>query len=189
MKTVSFSIMLIFLLGGSVAFSADLKDGFLGIQWGADASGLSNFSKVRENGNVSYYINPGQVYVINNIKVPHVVFGFYEGQFFAVYIKIDNIEVFSEMKGYMENKYGNPSTSIAMKSELKTYKWKYKKTKMKLKYYEKSGYMKLAFYYQPLSRKVNEENQEEFYDKSFRLFPIDKNRKPETLPSIPLLRF
>lgn len=189
MKAISFTIILIFFLGSSVGYPADLKDGFLGIQWGTNASSLSNFSKVRENGKVSYYINPNQVHVINNFKISHVVYGFYEDQFFAVYIKIDNIEVFSDMKSYMTTKYGNPSTSVAMKSELKTFKWKYEKTKMKLKYYEKSGYMKLAFYYKPLSQKINEESQEKFHDKSFRLFPIDKNDKPETLPSIPLLRF
>jgi len=181
--------ILVFLQMGGLGYSADLKDGFLGMNWKTHAADLSGFSKIREDGKVSYYIKPDQVHIIQDFEVSQVVYGFYEHQFFSVYVKIDRIDVFSEIKNYMTQKYGNPSVTLAVKSELKTYRWKYKKTKIKLKYYEKSGYMKLAFYYTPLSGKVNEENLEKLYDDTPRFFPIDKDRKPQSLPSIPLLQF
>ena len=189
MRYILFLFTIGCLLMGSLGYPADLKDGFLGLQWGTHAANLSGFSKLRDNGKVSYYANPDQVHVIKDFEVSQVIYGFYEHQFFSVYIKIDRIGAFGEIKNYLTTKYGNPSTTLAMKNELKTDKWKYKKTKIKLKYYEKSGYMKLAFYYTPLSRKVNEEAQEQFSDKSIRFFPIDKNNKPVSLPSIPLLQF
>jgi hypothetical protein len=46
--------------------------------------------------------------------------------------------------------------------------------------------MKLAFYYSPLSKEVNESRVEEFPDKSYRFFPIEKGKKWER---IPLLEF
>ena len=99
---------------------------------------------------------------------------------------MEDISVHSRFKGYLISKYGNPETSLTMKNEQRTYKWKYGKVKMKLKEPGKSGQMKLAIYYTPISRQVNEAQQETFYDNSFRLFPVDKNRTPEM---IPLLNF
>ena len=189
MRYICFLSALVFLQMGSLGYSADLKDGFLSLKWKTHAADLAGFSKIRDHGKVSYYINPDQVHVLNDVEVSDVIFGFYEHQFFSVYIRIDRIHVFGEIKNYLTTKYGNPSTTLEMRNELTTYRWKYKKTKVKLKYYEKSGYMKLAFYYTPLSGKVNEEALEQIQDKSLRLFPIDKDRKPQSLPSIPLLQF
>ena len=189
MKYIFFLISFFFVQMGGSGYSADLNEGFLGLNWGTHAADLSGFSKIRDHGRVSYYINPDRVHVIQDFEVSQVVYGFYENQFFSIYIKIDRIDVFGEIKNYMTRKYGNPSVTLAMKNELKTYRWKYKKTKIKLKYYEKSGYMKLAFYYTPLSGKVNEEAQERLYDDTLRIFPIDKDHKPQSLPSIPLLQF
>jgi len=180
---------LVFLQMGSPAYCADLKDGFLGLKWGTHAADLTGFSKLREHGKVTYYVNPDRVHILKDFEVSQVIYGFYAHQFFSVYIRIDRIDMFAEVKNYMTEKYGDPSVTLSMKNELKVYRWKYKKTKMKLKYYEKSGYMKLAFYYTPISQKVNEELQEQFYDQSIRFFPIDKDHKPRSLPSIPLLQF
>ena len=189
MKILLHMMLIILLLTGSIAFGSDLKDGFLGKRWGAEAGDLTGFTKIRDNGTVSFYVQPEEVHVINNTKVPHVVYGFFSGRLFAVYVRIDSDELFNEIKSYMISKYGNPSTTLALKSEQKTYRWKYKKIKMKLKFSQKKEQMKLAVYYTPISNKVNEDQQESFHDEAFRFFPIDKDRKPETLPSIPLLRF
>ena len=186
MRKLTLAIIFAFLLCSGTVSAADLKDGFLGVNWGGRASSLSGFSKVRENGDVTFHINPTEVHVINNIEIPHVVYGFYLDQLFAVYIQIDTIEVFNEIKTHMTSKYGTPSTTVEMKNKQETYKWKYEKIKMKLKLNTKAGNMKLAFYFTPLSNKVNQGQQEKFYDKSFRLFPIDKENKPLM---IPLLRF
>ena len=189
MRKLALAVIFAVLLCSGTVDAADLKDGFLGVKWGTHASSLSMFSKVRENGDVTFYLNPTEVHVINNIEIPHVVYGFYLDQLFAVYIRIDTIEVFNEIKAHMTSKYGTPSKTVEMKNKQETYKWKYKKIKMKLKLNAKAGNMKLAFYFTPLSNKVNQGQQDQFYEKSFRLFPIDKEHKPTMLPSIPLLHF
>jgi hypothetical protein len=189
MKKLMLAVIFVFILYSGAVLAADLNDEFLGVKWGTRASSLSKFSKVRENRDVTYHVNPTEVHVINDIKIPHVVYGFYLDQLFAVYIRIDTIEVYNEIKTHMISKYGIPSSTVEMKNKQETHKWKYQKVKMKLKLNAKAGNMKLAFYFTPLSNKVNQGQQEKFYEKSFRLFPIDKENKPTTLPSIPLLRF
>ena len=56
----------------------------------------------------------------------------------------------------------------------------------RIKVNEKVGDMKLAFYYLPLSRKVNIAQQEVFLEKTPRLFPIERDKTPDY---IPILRF
>jgi len=40
----------------------------------------------------------------------------------------------------------------------------------------------IRYRYPSISRQVNEAQQETFYEKSFRYFPVDKNRLPEMRP-------
>ena len=177
------------LVISSLAYSAELNEGFQEIPWGTTVENLSHLSRVRVNGDVSYYVNPSKVFEFNKHIIKDVIYGFYRKQFFAVYIKIDKIELFGEARNYLTTKYGEPSLRASLKSEQTTYQWKYNEIKMKLKVSEKDGKMKLVFYYQPLSVKINEAQQEVFVDRSVEWFPIDKQNPPETLPSIPLLRF
>jgi len=73
-----------------------------------------------------------------------------------------------------------------MKTSETVYKWKQGKVKIKLKINEENYHMKLGFYYLPLSQKVNEEQMDQYHDKSLQIFPIRKDEKPEM---IPLLQF
>ena len=189
MKSIFLLILTVLLVSVNVCSASDLKEGFLGTRWAQSADSLVGFSKVRENGKTSYYINPGRVYEINGRMVPHVVYGFFEGHLFGIYIRIDDDELFADVKDHLLSKYGTPAMKMEMKRELKTLQWKYDLIKIKLKSNPGGGPMKLAIYFTPLSKKINEELQEKFYDRSFKLFPIDKDRRPETYPSIPLLNF
>jgi hypothetical protein len=165
------------LLRTGSLYAADLKNGFFDIQWKTDLSQVDGFKKVGENLNVSYFINPKRVFTINDIKIPDVVYGSHADQFFAVYINIDNIEVFAQVKRHMNRNYGVPRISKRMPADQTTFQWKHEKTKIKLKTYETRSNMKLAFYYTPLSRMVNESQQEAFHE-NFRRprFPLDDRR-------------
>jgi hypothetical protein len=167
----------VFLLRTGSLYAADLKNGFFDIQWKTDLSQVDGFKKVGENLNVSYFINPERVFTINDIKIPDVVYGSHADQFFAVYINIDNIEVFAQVKRHMNRNYGVPRISKRMPADQTTFQWKHEKTKIKLKTYETRSNMKLAFYYTPLSRMVNESQQEAFHE-NFRRprFPLDDRR-------------
>jgi hypothetical protein len=172
----------VFLLSSGSLYAADLKDGFFDIQWRTDLSQTAGFRKVGENLNVSYFINPKLVYTLNDIRIADVVYGAYANQFFAVYINIETIEVFAQLRRYMNRNYGLPKITRAMPAEQTTYQWKHKKIKIKLKTYENRNNMKLAFYYTPFSRQVNESQQETFQENFKRpRFPLDDQKRQDAI--------
>jgi hypothetical protein len=179
---VLFVIIITFIFYQGTICAADLQDGIFGLKWGKNLSNLNNFSKLWSSSNVDFYIKPGEALTINNVIIPEVIYGFYSDQFFAVYVKIDTIEVFYDFRRYMKSKYGNPEKTWWLKTNLTVYRWRFKDIKIKLKLNEKNNNMKLAFYYAPLSSKVNEAQQEKFQSESFKFFPIDKDKTPEHIP-------
>jgi len=175
-------LLAVLLMSSGSLYAADLKDGFFDIQWRTDLSQTAGFKKVGENLNVSYFINPKLVYTINDIRIADAVYGTYANQFFAVYINIETIEVFAQLRRHMNRNYGLPKITRAMPAEQTTYQWKHKKIKIKLKTYENKNNMKLAFYYTPFSSLANESQQETFQE-NFKspIFPLDDRRKQNAL--------
>ena len=192
-KRLFYSLLMI-LVSANILIAADIHDEILGIRWGTEIFELKNFSKLWQKDAVSFYVNPGANHTIYEVKIPNVVYGFYVNKFFAVYAKIDDPTVFARLKSHLMEKYGDPKMTQTMKNEQRIFTWKDQKIKIKLKYYQADGKMKLAFYYTPLSTTVNDSQQEKLQKDTWKLFPIDKglspqNMKPEDLPSIPLFRF
>ena len=186
-----FIIVTFFMCAGTL-HADDLQDGIFGLKWRASLSKLVEYSKLWSSSNVDFYSKPGEVRSINDINVRQIVYGAYADQFFAVYINIDTLEVFEDFRRYMNSKYGIPNQSISMKSDQTVYSWKHKDTKIKLKLDGKKNSMKLAFYYTPLSGKVNEAQQEKYQAETFKLFPFEKGRSSEYIEgttTIPLLQF
>ena len=174
--------VVVFSISPAPVHATDLQDEIFGLKWGEKLPEENLFSKIWSSSHVDFYRKPGEVRTINDVVVPDVIYGFYSGQFFAVYIKIDSIEVFDDLRRYMKEKYGVPKKSMDVKNDLTIYRWRYKDIKTKLKLYGKSNYMKLAFYYTPLSNKVNEAQEEKLQKKSFRFLPIEKDKKPAQMP-------
>jgi hypothetical protein len=82
----------------------------------------------------------------------------------------------------MNHNYGVPKITRRMSAGQTTHRWKYEKTKIKLKTYENKNNMKLAFYYMPLSRQVNESQQEAFHENFRRSrFPLDDRRMQKAM--------
>jgi len=188
MRKLSISIfpIFLFLFVPQLIYPADLQEGFSGIKWGTDISVLKNFKKIGDTDNVSYYLNPNELHSIKNIDVPHVVYGFYNDQFFAVFAVIDKFEAYSQLKSQLMTKFGDPQITLTARQEQTIYRWKHKDIKIKLKLRGIDDKMKLAFYYTPLSTKIDENRVEELHDRSYRFLPIDKDKKWER---IPLLEF
>jgi hypothetical protein len=92
------------------------------------------------------------------------------------------METFDEIKAYMEKRYGFPKMTWSAAGEQTTYKWVYQNIRMKLKFYQKDRRMKLAFYYMPIADKVNEKAAEASQQKSMEFLPIERDKKPETMP-------
>jgi len=174
------SVCLILLLGAGSLNASDLKDGFMGTQWQVDLSALDNFLKINEKNDLSYYVNPTVVHVIDNIKIPQVIYGAYKQKFFAVYIHVETSESFSQLRRYITEKYGKSKMTMKINPDRTIHTWKYQKAKIKLKQNEETGDMKLGFYYTPLSSKVNELQAEAFQDSKPRI-EVDRKRAVETL--------
>ena len=134
-------------LGIGLAGAADLKSGFMGIQWASPAAHQRDLTRLNESKNVIYYTQPNIVHTIHEIPVPNVVYGFYEDRFFAVYINLESEEVFGEFRNYLTSQYGNPDKSFSMNSGETVYKWKEGEIKIKLKTNEslRITYLKISY--------------------------------------------
>jgi hypothetical protein len=103
---------IVFLMNTGNPAAADLKDGFFDTPWGTNLSQMDGFRKISENLNVAYFVSDQRAYQIADIKIPDVLYGSFENQFFAVYINIAAIDVFAQLKRYITHKYGLPEIKI-----------------------------------------------------------------------------
>ncbi len=175
-------IFLIAMLTASSSYALDLKDGFSEIRWGGNISGSLGLSKLYDKDSVAYYANPGQIHTIFDVDIPEVTYGFSTGRFFSVYITIETMGIFMELKRELKKKYGLPDIKTSVKTGETIYKWKYDDIKIKLKARDKENELKLAFYYTPISSQVNEDLLEDVQDERYKFLPIDRDKQPKALP-------
>lgn len=193
-KTIYFILLITVFLTLTVRLqAADLKDGFFDLAWKTNLSQTDGFRKISENVNVSYFIHPKRAYKIADVKIMDVLYGSFADQFFAVYINIQAIDVFAQLRRHINHKYGPPRRKIINMSkpdQQTIYQWKYKKTKIKLKIYRNREDMKMAFYYTPLSVQVNEDQQEAFQETDRRpIFPLNETRMQQAKEMRDLMQF
>jgi len=170
------------LLWGGVLYGASLEEGFLGVNWGESITQVEGLSELHQRDKVSYFARTDVTYRLKGRYPSRVVYGFYLDRFFAGYISFNSWEALSEIRQEITSLYGTPK--IKVRKDHSVYQWKAGKIKIKLKLWELKGEMKLAFYYVPLSGQVNEETQEENFEYSLRVLPLDRNRKYEAIPLI-----
>jgi hypothetical protein len=139
------------------AQAAEVDFGYLEAKWSTPIKDLKGFARLGGNETVAYYVNSQRKYTFFGREVPNnVVFGFYQDRFFAVYVDMVEIDIFSQVKRYIQDKFGLPhKTSREARSELTTYTWSLKQTQIKIKHYEASGKMKISFYYLPIAKQAN----------------------------------
>ena len=166
---------------GSVSIAAELQEGFMKYKWGGNISEYTGLTKLYAKGDITYYSNPDESYILDDISINDVIYGFYRESLFAVFVAVDSLETYERIKQHMNVKYGLPDTKAAEEDHF-ILKWKYQDIIIKLKFNEMKGKMKLAFYYGRLSRDLKKNQLNEIDNTSFRFFPIDKNKKPEKVP-------
>lgn len=170
-------VSFVFLLGTN-ASASDIEKGFLKYTWGDSASKYSGLSELGNKGDVSYYSKPGETYTVGNVLIDKTIYGFYKDQLFGVYLNIDSIEVYDELLNHMKSQYGLPAYETTS-YDLVVYQWKQQDVIIKLKMNKSTEKMKLAFYFQPLSSKLNAKQWEKLDTSSFHFVPIEKGKKPE----------
>ena len=178
LKIVISGLTILFVLTG-VLHAAELNESFLGVKWGTNISELPNFKKISGKEDVAYYENPTKIYTVFEVENPSVIYGFYKDQFFATYIQVDTFKVFERVKDHISEKFGTPKTILRMKSRQTIYRWKHQGIKIKLKLFELEGKMKLAFYYTPLSNKLNAAQLGSFPTVPERVTTFDDSTKQE----------
>jgi hypothetical protein len=183
MKRYNYMIFFVILFFTTpVLMAQDLAEGFSGIKWKTSIDDLHGLTQIGDNGPVSYYTNPNELHKFFEEDVAGVIYGFYKGELFAVFIKIDSLEMFSKIRAHLTAKYGDPEKTMTAKVEQTIYKWKHDLVKIKLKILDVEGTMKLVYYYTPLSNKLNEDDLEAQQRKTPRLFPLQKGKVPDVVP-------
>jgi hypothetical protein len=175
-------ILFLGLLISTSGGAADLEDGFMGYRWGDDVWKYDGLVELYKKGNITFYSNPGQSYVLEGVVIGDVIYGFYEGKFYAVYINIDSLDQYDLIERNMRLKYGLADNKTLVKEDLFTYRWKYKDVKIKLKKDMEKGNMKLAFYHEPTSKGLERERIVQELEASERFFPLKKNKDIDMVP-------
>lgn len=166
----------------STAWSEDLEDGFMGYAWGSDISRHSGLKQLYTKGGMTFYSSPGESYVLEDMIIGDVIYGFYKDKFYAVYINLDSLQKYDLVERKMKAKYGLPDHKTSSKENLFTYKWKYQDVTIKLKMDELKGKMKVAFYHEPTSRGLEQERRLLEIENSDRYFPIEKDQNIDMVP-------
>lgn len=188
--TTALAILIYASVIGVAAAPADLGSGFLGTPWASPPSAVKGLAKAGETGKISYYVSPQKAYKIFDAEVPEVVYGFYEDKFFAVYVNLEEIDAFTQIKRYVQQKYGLPKISRETPGDLTTYSWKTDATRIKLKHYEQTGRLKMSFYYLPITARANAEMRlEEEEGPPEPIFPLTTRRQREAIEHLELLNF
>jgi hypothetical protein len=175
-------VMLLFNTGAIHA--ADLKDGFMGLQWRTDLSASPEFVKIDEQNGVQNFIRPSVVHSVGDTNIFPVIYSSFGNEFFAAYFEKD-ILIFGRLRNFFNQEFGPSTTTTRLNPRRTTDIWNYRDTKIKIEVNRETGELKLSVYYTPLSAKVNE-LQLEAYQQNTRRFldRIDKDRAIEKFDMI-----
>jgi hypothetical protein len=171
MKNSIFVYGMVIILMGHFVYAADISEGFSGLKWGTNVSTVDNLSKLSQKGNVGYYFRYNEIGLIYNANVGRVIYGFYRDKFFAVYFRIKSRKDFDKIKEYIISGYGAPRAQLRVNQTI--YIWEHGDIKIKMKLFEKADTHKLAYYYTPLSNKLNESRLEDNFEQYIKLVPKD----------------
>jgi hypothetical protein len=183
-------LMLPVLCGGQLQ-AADFDKEFLNKPWGAPRSEFPEHVNVGRSGKITYSINPKQAYTLFDTQVTNLVYGFFEDQFFAVYASLEAIDTYSAIKRHIQQRFGNPDKiSMESRGALTTHSWVVGETRIKMKYSDDTGAMKLSFYYLPLAGRANAEMQKEMDEEPPEpLFPLSQIRQKEAVELLELFNY
>lgn len=153
------------------AGAADIHEGFSGIRWGTALSAVAGLEQISREGDLSYHQRPREVYRMPNVYAGPVIYGFFQDRFFAVYFNLPEGEAFEQARKSLTGQYGEPRAQLRMDRTILI--WQSGEITLKLKRYEKTGRAKLAYYYRPLSQRLNQRRLDQDFEKSFKLAPAD----------------
>lgn len=164
MKTASIilSFMAMVLIVGPIhAAEKDLniREGLSNIKWGTNPETVKGPTKVFQKGDILYLKIPDEQFILGDVNLGSVLYGFYENKFFAAYMRIRSKDEAEKLIKILSSDYGPVRRQLRVKETI--YIWDYHDIKIKLKEREDPRIFKLSFYYTPLSAKLNESRMEQ----------------------------
>ena len=170
--------------------AADFDKEFLRKPWGAGLAEFPEHVHVGGSGKIAYYMNPKQAYTIFDAQVSNLVYGFFDEKFFAVFADLEAIDTYSAIKHRIQQRLGIPKISMETRGALTTHSWMVGDTRIKMKYSDATGAMKLSFYYMPLASRANAEMQRELdAEPPEPLYPLSAIRQKEAVELLDLFSY
>ena len=177
-------VIIILLINSGAIHAADLKYGFMGLQWRTDLSSSPDFVKIDEQNGVQNFIRPSVVHSVGDINIFPVIYSSFGNEFFAAYFEKD-ILIFGRLRNFFNQEFGPSATTTRLNPRRTTDIWNHHDTKIKIEVNRETGELKLSVYYTPLSAKVNELRLEAYQQNTRRFLDrIDKDRAIEKFDMI-----
>ena len=162
-KHLSGLIVLMVLLVVSPVCASDIQKEFSGIKWGEKPANVSRLTLQTRKEDVKYYTRQNDNIIIANMILGHAVYGFFQDQFFSIFVHLKSQEDVDRMVKHLTFYYGEPWEQMRVNSNILI--WKKDDIKIKLKQYYDRDKFKLGYYYMPLSVKLNNSRLEEGFEK------------------------
>ena len=173
--------ILIIISGMGSIQAADLKEGFMGIAWKTDLSASPDFVRIDQEGEISNFVKPSVKHTVGNVEIYPVVYSCFANQFFGVYFQNDII-LYSRLRNHFNENYGSATTTRRINPSRTIHTWNHHDAKIKLKLNRETGKIQLAFYYTPLSVRVDDIRLEAYQNRTRRFLDrIDHDRAIEIL--------
>ena len=147
----------------------DIRDGISDIKWGTKPDTVKGPTKVFQKGDILYLKRPAEKFILKDVDLGSVLYGFFENKFFAAYMRIRSQDDAEKLKAILNADYGPMRRQLRIKETV--YIWDYHDIKIKLKERENGTVFKLSFYYKPLSGKLNESKMEKNSEITMDLVP------------------
>ncbi|MFZ5811717.1 MAG: LysM peptidoglycan-binding domain-containing protein [Thermodesulfobacteriota bacterium] len=97
------------LAGPALAADPDKKpDGFRGIAWGTEVSGLADMALVEQDGDFADYDRKNDKMDLGGMPVAVVTYGFYKGRFYHAAINYEGTTGYDAVQEQLVAKYGKP---------------------------------------------------------------------------------
>jgi hypothetical protein len=137
------------LLGCGSPAAGD-PDNFRGIKWGAEASSVSGFSQIANEGDLIFYEKGGDRLQLEEVKLDQVIYGFYKGRFYMGMIYFPATS-FSRVQEIMTRQFGQPAKPDNTPSKLL---WDGPEVSVLLALGDSSDVARIVYMYKPIQLEV-----------------------------------
>lgn len=149
------SITLVFFsIAAGSGIADDLQTGFGGIDWTTAIDQVLDCEEVESREDIRYCLRRDQAHALLGKPAPSVLYGFYKEAFFAVFIKIEDDDVYAETKTRLMERLGTPETSMDKEGVISTLQWIEGSIRIKLTNDRSKEGFRLGYYYLPIAEKA-----------------------------------